>query len=187
MYVCMQHTPTWRCRFLLQLFISPWHFEACSCLSVPPSKPPFSPSLPFCYISYVSASLPHFCLCVWFPFFFPLSMFRASYQIFHHVTVNKVKSSTHFFLHLFFPQLLLHHRGWFYLLSPACNLAVTPSVFLYYIYKLVWYLEFFWMLISSDSLKVFEVCLHFLLIFFFYWCFWPNCSHRKKHTAWIEY
>lgn len=43
-----------------------------------------------------------FCLCVWFPFFFPQSMFRVSYQIFHHVTVNKVKSSTLFFLHLFF-------------------------------------------------------------------------------------
>lgn len=55
------HIHTSRCRFLLQLFISPWHFEAYSCLSVPPSKPPFYlffPSLLFCYISCVSAFLP---------------------------------------------------------------------------------------------------------------------------------
>lgn len=69
------------------------------------------PSLQTPILFYYSLLLLHFmcfcfpssfCLCVWFPFFFPQSMFRVSYQIFHHVTVNKVKSSTLFFLHLFF-------------------------------------------------------------------------------------
>lgn len=76
---------------LWSLFMSP---------HVPPSKPLFSPPLPFCYISCISAFLLHFCLCVWFPFSFH-TVLRVSYHIFHHVTVNKVKCSTPFFLHLF--------------------------------------------------------------------------------------
>lgn len=132
---------------LWSLFMSP---------CVPPSKPLFLLSLPFCYISCISASLPHFFLCVWFPpFLFPHSVFRVSYQIFHHVTVNKVKCSTPIFLHFFFSPslLLLHHSGLvFYLLSPARNLTVTPnpfftSVFLCYISELI---EHLWWFLRAD-------------------------------------
>lgn len=111
MHVCMhsltKHTHTYTlpgadfsssCSFLLGT-LKPIRVS----LSLPPNPHfiffSFSPLLLhfmcFCFPS-------SFCLCVWFPFFFPQSMFRVSYQIFHHVTVNKVKSSTLFFLHLFF-------------------------------------------------------------------------------------
>lgn len=52
-----KQTHTSQSRFLLQLFVSPWHFEACSCLpvSLPLSSlpPPQRPLPPFCSISCV--------------------------------------------------------------------------------------------------------------------------------------
>lgn len=109
-----KQTHTSQSRFLLQLFVSPWHFEACSCLPVslplpslpPPSTPPLylcplTPNPPTPLLFYFMCSLP--------PPHNPLntskpSFHRVTYQIFHHVTANKVKYGARFFSpHLFLP------------------------------------------------------------------------------------
>lgn len=99
----IKHTHTSLCRFLLQLFMSPWHFEACSCLpvSLPPNSSfSFTPLLlHFMRFCFPSSSLP---VCLLLPSLSAQSVFGVSYQMFHHVTLNKVKCSTLFFLHLFF-------------------------------------------------------------------------------------
>lgn len=146
MHVCTHthqtHTPpcadfSSSCSFLLGT-LKPVRVSLC-----PSLQTPISPSLSFCYISCVPASLPHFCLCL-IRLLFPQSVFRVSYQIFHHVAVNKVKCSTPFFLHLFL-SVLLHHRGWiFYLLSPVCNLAVTPYHFIIVLYSISKLIEHQW-------------------------------------------
>lgn len=50
------------CSFLLGT-LKPVHISGC-----PSLQTSISPSLPFCYISCISASLPHFVLCLWVPF-----------------------------------------------------------------------------------------------------------------------
>lgn len=155
MHTHAKHTHSPLCSFFLQLFISPWHFEArsCLCVSLLPN-PDFSficLLLYFMRFCFPSSFLP---VCLIFSLSFHT---RVGYQMFHHVTVNKVKCSTPF-LHFFFFLLLLHQRSWFYLLFPACNLAVTPNPSLQ---LLVFFLCFhidltsmgIWVLISSDSFE----------------------------------
>lgn len=101
---------------LWSLFISP---------CVPPSKPLFLLHSPFCYISCVSASLPHLCLCVWFSFSSHTELV-IEYFIMSLWTKWNVALSL---LLLLAPFFLFHHECWFYLLSPACNLAATPNPF----------------------------------------------------------
>lgn len=112
----------------LQLFISPCYFEACLCLLASLPQNPF----------YFLKSASHFLLvrfmcsfhisavCLTFLRYL-LSVFRASYQIFHHVTVNKVNALTS--SGVFLLGLSLRHGLDFYLLSPSCNLTVTPNLF----------------------------------------------------------
>lgn len=110
------------CSFLLGT-LKPVHVSQCPSLWTP-----LSPSLSFCHISCISASLPHFSLIFLHS---PHSVFGVCYLIFHHVTVNKVKCRTPFIL-LRTPPPLLHHRPKFYLLStcvqPFCN--TVPFFFL---------------------------------------------------------
>lgn len=61
---------------------------------------------------------------------------RVSYQIFHHVTVNKVKCSTAFSSHLFFLQLLLRHSSRFLspvnCMQPCCNTKPLLTTFFFF-------------------------------------------------------
>lgn len=117
-------THTSLCRFLLQLFISPCHFEACSCLPVshlfllrPPLVLHFQRfCLPSSFLPVSgSSSLSTLCSESVIKYFI-MSLWTKW-------NVALPSSCTFFFL----PLLLLHHSGWFYLLSPACNLTVTPN------------------------------------------------------------
>lgn len=121
------HTPS-LCRFLLQLFISPCHFEACSCLLVSHLLNSLFLLRPPCVTFH--AFLPSFLISarVWFPFSFHSLCSESVIKYFIMSLWTKwnvaLPSSC-----TFFPLLLLHHSGWFYLLSPACNLTVTPNSF----------------------------------------------------------
>lgn len=61
-----KQTHTSQSRFLLQLFISPWHFEACSCLPVSlPPQTPLSSLLPLLFHfmhSYLPSTFLSMCL-----------------------------------------------------------------------------------------------------------------------------
>lgn len=117
-----KQTHTSQSRFLLQLFVSPWHFEACSCLpvslprsSLPPPPPTTPPTLLFHFV----CSLP--------PFHNPLNMsepsfHRVTYQIFHHVTANKVKCGARFFSQTPFSSF-----------SSCCVTAAAAVFFFYFI------------------------------------------------------
>lgn len=108
--------------------------------SLHPSRPP---SLPFCSISCVSASIPHFCRLFLTLTLFPHSVFRVCYQIFHHVTVNKVKCSTAFFSqHLFFflPPASVASQGFSFIppvscTQPCCN--NTPFLQLFFFFTVL--------------------------------------------------
>lgn len=94
---------------------------------VPPSKLRFllrSPSVTF--HAFLSPFLISACVFD-SPSRSTLCVLWGGYQIFHHVTVNKVKRSTPFFSHLFSSAPVASQRFGFYLLSPACNLTVTPN------------------------------------------------------------
>lgn len=120
------HTHTSLFRFLLQLFISPWHFEACSYLSV--SLPP-NP-----YFSYAPLLLHfmHFCLPSFHnsPSDFPSFSILCSESVIKYfiMLLNKVMRSS-LLLAPFFPPAPVASQArffcvLFYLLS-ACNPGVT--------------------------------------------------------------
>lgn len=92
------------CSFLLGT-LKPVHVSQCPSLQTPLSSP--LPSVTF------HAFLPLFHISVSVS---DSSLHRVSYQIFHHVSVNKVKYNTPLLHLFFFSRLLLHHRSCFYLL-----------------------------------------------------------------------
>lgn len=133
-----KHTPpradfSSSCSFLLGT-LKPVHVSPCPSLSrlAPPTPltttPPMSPTQPPAPLLF------HF-MCSLPPFHNPLSaskpsFHRVTYQIFHHVTANKVKYGARFFsLHLFLPPAPVASHEQLFFLSPACNLAVTPDPF----------------------------------------------------------
>lgn len=124
------------CRFLLQLFISPCHFEACSCLPV--SHPPNS------YFSFAPLLLHFMRLCLPSSFLpvsdsrlFPLSVFVCSESVIKYFIMSlwtkwnvALPSSC-----TFFPLLLLHHSSWFLppvsCMQPHCNTKLFLQLFFF--------------------------------------------------------
>lgn len=122
------HTHTSQHRFHLQLFISPWHFEACSCLlmSLPPNSPFFFTPLLVHFICF----MPAFHISVSALGLTPLSK-QSVIKYFIMLLWSKWNISL-VSCFAFFSLLLLHHRSFFLnLMSPGCNLAVTPTLIMW--------------------------------------------------------
>lgn len=141
------HTP--KSRSLLQLFVSPHDFEACSRLPVSLPLNPSSSSTP------LLLHFMHFC--------FPSSLFLPDSSSFlSQLSLLSNVSSCHWTKWnvafpssccTLFPSLLLHHRGEFYLLSPACNLTETPNpplFFPFFIFSLLFSAFLSWLDTCGD-------------------------------------
>lgn len=112
--------------------LKPAHVSPC-----PSLRTPLSPSLPFCYISCVSASLPHPCLCVSFFRLFPHSLCSESViKCFIMSLWTKWNVAPSSFCTFFSPLCsccITRAAAFFFFFlppaSPPCNLTVTPNPF----------------------------------------------------------
>lgn len=123
------------CSFLLGT-LKPVHVSLCPSLSRLCPSSPRPPSHPLSPNPQTSSPLLLYLMCSLPSFHKPLntskpSFHRVTYQIFHHVTANKVKYGAPFFSpHLFLPPAPVASQEQQFFLYPARNLAVTPDPFL---------------------------------------------------------
>lgn len=194
MYTRTKHTPASLCRFLLQLFISPCHFEACSCLPV--SHPPnsdfsFAPLL----LHFMRLCLPSSFLAVFdSPSLSSLcALSRLSNISSCHCEQSEMQHSL--LLAAFFLCSCCITVVGFYFLSPARNLTVTPnslySCFPLFIFRVDWtpVVIFFFRCSSRSSLSNQDsnrIALLFPLVKYTAWMDSSRMSSEKS-IMWISH